>query len=144
MTPEFPFNAEEAEKATNEDIMEWLETKRKLATVKAKEAILREKIIKTFFSGPKEGTNNFELGNNYKLKYTHKLTREVDDAMLTNLLPSLREKGINVDNLVERKPSLKLKNWRDLTEEEHQLFDQCVTTKPASGSLEFIKPKGVE
>lgn len=144
MTPEFPFNAEEAEKATNEDIMEWLETKRKLATVKAKEAILREKIIKTFFSGPKEGTNHFELGNNYKLKYTHKLTREVDDAMLTNLLPSLREKGINVDSLVERKPSLKLKNWRDLTEEEHQLFDQCVTTKPASGTLEFVKPKGVE
>ena len=144
MNAQFPFNAQEAEKATNEDIMEWLETKRKLTTVKAKEAILREKIIKTFFSGPTEGVNNFELGNDYKLKYTHKLTREVDDAMLTNLLPSLREKGINVDNLVERKPSLKLKNWRDLTEEEHQLFDQCVTTKPASGSLEFVKPKGVE
>jgi hypothetical protein len=144
MTPEFPFNAEEAEKATNEDIMEWLETKRKLATVKAKEAILREKIIKTFFSGPKEGTNHFELGNNYKLKYTHKLTREVDEAMLTNLLPALKEKDIDVDQLIERKPSLKVKNWRDLTEEQHQVFDQVITTKPASGSLEFVKPKGVE
>ena len=144
MSPEFDFNAQEAQQATNEDIMQWLELKNELARVKAKEAVLRQKIVKTFFATPKEGTNKFDLGNDYGLKYAHKLTREVDDAMLTNLLPSLREKGINVDNLVERKPSLKLKNWRDLTEEEHQLFDQCVTTKPASGTLEFVKPKGME
>lgn len=144
MAPEFPFNAEEAEKATNEDILDWLETKSQLARVKAKEAILREKIIKTFFSGPTEGTNNFELGNDYKLKYTHKLTREVDEAMLTNLLPALREKEIDVDQLIERKPSLKVKNWRGLNAEQHQIFDQCITTKPASGSLEFVKPKGME
>lgn len=144
MAPEMNFDANEAEKATNEDIMEWLEKKAELARVKAKESILRQKIIKTFFSGPKEGTNTFELGNEYKLKYAHKLDRSIDDAMLTNLLPALREKGINVDDLVERKPSLKLKNYRDLTEEEHMIFDQCVTTKPASGTLEFVKPKGME
>ena len=144
MSPEFDFNAQEAQQATNEDIMEWLKKKSELALVKAQEAVLRQKIIKTFFATPTEGTNKFDLGKDYGLKFTHKLTREVDDAMLTNLLPALREKGINVDNLVERKPSLKLKNWRDLTEEEHQLFDQCVTTKPASGTLEFVKPKGIE
>lgn len=144
MTPEFDFNADEAEKATNEDIMEWIGVKKDLAKVKAKEAMLRQKIIKTFFTAPKEGTNNFDLGNNYGLKFVHKLQRDVDDAMLTNLLPSLREKGIDVDQLIERKPSLKIKNWRELDEEQHKIFDQCVTTKPASGTLEFIKPKGVE
>ncbi|QSL98930.1 putative DNA binding protein [Enterobacter phage EC151] len=144
MAPEFDFNADEAQKATNEDIMEWLKVKSELAKVKAKEAILRDRIIKTFFTGPKEGTNTHELGNQYKLKYTHKLSREVDEAMLTNLLPALKEKEIDVDQLIERKPSLKIKNWRDLTEEQHQVFDQVITTKPASGSLEFVKPKGVE
>ena len=144
MAPEMNFDANEAEKATNEDIMEWLEKKAELARVKAKESILRQKIIKTFFSAPKEGTNTFELGNDYKLKYGHKLTREVDEPMLTNLLAALKEKGINVDDLIERKPSLKVKPWRDLSEEQHQVFDQCITTKPASGTLEFVKPKGME
>lgn len=144
MSPDFPFNAEEADKATNEDIMEWLETKAQLARVKAKESILRQKIIKTFFGAPKEGTNTFELGNQYKLKYAHKLDRAVDEAMLTNLLPALKEKEIDVDQLIERKPTLKIKNWRDLTEEQHQVFDQVITTKPASGTLEFVKPKGME
>ena len=144
MSPEFDFNAEEAEKATNEDIMEWLKVKTELARVKAKEAVLRQKIIKTFFAKPKEGTNKFDLGNDYGLKYGHKLTREVDEAMLTNLLPALKEKAIDVDQLIERKPSLKIKNWRELNDEQHKIFDQCITTKPASGTLEFTKPKGVE
>lgn len=144
MTPEFNFNAEEAEKATNEDIMEWLKLKSALATVKAKEGILRQKIIKTFFAAPKEGTNNFELGNGYKLKFTHKLQRDIDEALLTNLLPSFAEKGINVDDLIERKPSLKIKPWRELTEEQALVFNQVVTTKPAAGTMEFVKPKGVE
>lgn len=144
MSPEFIFNAEEAEKATNEDIMEWLKVKTELARVKAKEAVLRQKIIKTFFATPKEGTNKFDLGNDYGLKYGHKLTREVDEAMLTNLLPALKEKAIDVDQLIERKPSLKIKNWRELNDEQHKIFDQCITTKPASGTLEFTKPKGME
>lgn len=144
MSPEFDFNAEEAEKATNEDIMEWLKVKTELARVKAKEAVLRQKIIKTFFAKPKEGTNKFDLGNDYGLKYWHKLTREVDEAMLTNLLPALKEKAIDVDQLIERKPSLKIKNWRELNDEQHKIFDQCITTKPASGALEFTKPKGIE
>lgn len=144
MSPEFDFNAEEAEKATNEDIMEWLKVKTELARVKAKEAVLRQKIIKTFFAKPKEGTNKFDLGNDYGLKYGHKLTREVDEVMLTNLLPALKEKAIDVDQLIERKPSLKIKNWRELNDEQHKIFDQCITTKPASGTLEFTKPKGIE
>lgn len=144
MAPEFNFQADEAQKATNEDIMEWLKVKSELAKVKAKEALLRQRIIGTFFTAPKEGTNNHELGNNYKLKYTHKLQRDVDEAMLTNLLPALKEKDIDVDQLIERKPSLKIKNWRDLNEEQHLVFDQVITTKPASGTLEFVKPKGVE
>lgn len=144
MTPEFNFDADEAEKATNEDIMEWLKVKNDLAKTKAKESVLRQKIIKTFFGAPKEGTNNFELGNDYKLKFTHKLQRDVDEAMLTNLLAVFKEKGIDVDQLIERKPSLKIKPWRELTEEQAQVFNQVITTKPAAGTLEFVKPKGVE
>ena len=144
MTPDFNFDVQATEQATSEDIMEWLKVKDELAKVKAKEAILRSKIHKTFFRTPNEGTNNFDLGNGYKLKYTHKLQRDIDESMLTNLQEQFKEHAINVDTLVERKPSLKLKNWRDLTEEQHAIFDQCVTTKPASGTLEFVKPKGVE
>ena len=144
MSPEFDFNAQEAQQATNEDIMEWLELKNELARVKAKEAVLRQKIIKTFFATPKEGTNKFDLGNDYGLKYAHKLNRVVDEAMLTHLLPALKEKAVNVDDLIERKPSLKIKNWRELNDEQHKIFDQCITTTPASGTLEFTKPKGVE
>lgn len=144
MTAEFNFNAEEADKATNEDIMNWLTVKNELARVKAKESILRQKIIKTFFTAPKEGTNNFELGNGYKLKFTHKLQRDIDEALLTNLLPAFAAQGINVDDLIERKPSLKIKPWRELSEEQALVFNQVVTTKPASGTMEFVKPKGVE
>jgi hypothetical protein len=144
MIPDFDFDAYESEQATSEDILQWLNAREELSRLKAKEILLRDKISRTFFRAAKEGTNTHELGNGYKLKYVHKLTRDVDEAMLTNLLPELVKKGVNVEEVVERKPVLKVKAWRDLTPEQHQIFDQCVTTKPATGSLEFVKPKGAE
>lgn len=134
------FNAEEVVTATSEDIMEWNELKSQIKTLQAKEMALRLKIAKTFFNDPSEGTNTTELGNGWKLKMQYKLDRKVDIAMLTNLAPQLR-KHVNLDELVEAKPVLKISAYRKLEGEGKKLFEQCLETKPASPSLELVEPK---
>ena len=54
---EHSFIADNFEKASDQDILAWNEAKQALAKAKAREAILRAKIVKTFFATPKEGTN---------------------------------------------------------------------------------------
>lgn len=146
MSPEMNFDAAKVlEEATSQDIMDWLEVKKQLANAKAKESILRKKITEWFFRTPNEGTNNFDLGNGYKLKYTHKLQRDIDTATFTNLLPEFAKLGIDQNQLAEFKPSLKVTYYKKgLSDEQRQMVDQCVTTKVASGTLEFVQPKAVE
>lgn len=128
-------------KVTQADLSAWYEMSQQLKTLRAKEMLLRKKIFDNAFPEPKEGTNNFELADGYMLKGKYELNRDIDQGALDALKDTLREKGINPDVLVKYKPSLSIREYRQLTEEEHKLFDQCLIVKPGSPSLEIVLPK---
>lgn len=141
---EHNFVATDVDKATDQDILAWTEAKVVLAKAKARESILRAKIVKTFFATPKEGTNYHELGNNYKLKLVHKIDRKIDTPLYTNLLGRFKELEIDTDQLAETSLSLKVAFYKKLTDAQKLVVDQCITSKPGSPTLEFVKPKDVE
>lgn len=107
----------------------------------ARELELRQKVVKMFFPEAKEGTNSMDMNAGWKLKAVYKLTRKVDAAALTTLLPVLREKAVPVDTLFQWKPELKVSVYREMTPEQLALIDQVITTSPASPELQLIPPK---
>jgi hypothetical protein len=132
------------------DLMVWFKMQEDLRKLKAAEHLLRTKLFKGYFPTPKEGTNTLDLdplliaanlpSGGHVLKATHPIERKVDEAALTTLTPTFREKGIKVDDLIKRKPELAVKEYRTLTEEQVQLFDQCLIVKPGSPTLEIVLP----
>lgn len=111
---------------------------------------------------PKEGTNTVILDDGYQLKAVRVVDRGVDAGTLDalkkerNELKELAEKGeqlnddertrlailiqIAFDTLIEYKPALKVKEYRTLTEEQRNLFDECLVIKDGSPQLDIVKP----
>jgi hypothetical protein len=108
------------------------------------EQALRKEVAALFFPTPDEGANTYELTQGYKLKLTHKIDRKLDEAALDAVKLQLREMNVNPDALVEMKPSLVLKAYKGLAQvnpEAIKVFDQALTIKPASPTLEVVAPK---
>lgn len=130
------------------DLIEWDRLKKQLDAVKASEMLLRKKIFGCCFASPKEGTNDFALANGYVLKGDYKIDRTLDvgtfnalkAAPAEGLMSPLQQAGINPDKLVEYKPSLVLKEYRTLTDEQRKFFDQCLVIKPGAPSLKIELP----
>lgn len=134
------FDADKAVQATEADIAEWYTTKQELQKIQAKERALRDKIIKSYFRAPVEGTNKVEI-TGAVMKMTHKIDRKIDLPSLNGILGDLVKVGIDVDQLVENKPTLKVANWRKLNAEQAAIFNQCVESKVGSASLEIVPNK---
>lgn len=126
---------------TAEDMAEWYRLQDELKKIKAKEMLLRTKIFKFYFPTPEEGTNNHPLPDGYVLKGKHTITREVDPGAFQAMRQQFQEAGIHPDLMVQWKPSLKIKEYRELTAEQLHLFDQCLIIKDGSPALEIVLPK---
>lgn len=147
-----------------EDIDEWQLAKDELARVKAKEALLRSKVYTFLFTAPVEGTNYVQIANGPKLKATRKIDRKPDQAQidvmkkltvgemrtfLTQLkidhtffedsVPVVTALNIAVDKLLEYKPELVTKEYRELTAEQRAVFEMCLVIKDGSPQLEIAK-----
>lgn len=126
---------------TQKDLEEWYNADLELARVKAKEILLRNRIFKHYFPAPVEGTNSAPLPDGYVLKATYPITRNVDEGAMAALKEKFIEKLISTDKLVKYKPSLSVSEYRTLTAEQQQLFDQCLEVKPGTPALEIVLPK---
>lgn len=128
-------------------LQEWNEAL--VAATEAKKAIekeqaLRKEIMALFFPTPEEGTNKVDLGSGWTLKATHKIDRKIDEAALPAVFQQLREMGVNPDPLVRAVPSLETKAYKSLAQinpDASRVFDQALTIKPGSPTLELIPPK---
>jgi hypothetical protein len=110
-----------------------------------KEQVLRKKVSDEFFPEPEEGVNTIELAGGWKLKLTHKIDRKLDEAALPAIQAQLKEMGINFDTVVRYKPDLDTKVYKSMkthNAEAIKVFDQCLTIKPASPTMELVEPKG--
>ena len=145
------------------DIAQWYKLQAELAKLKSAEGLLRNKLFKHFFPNPKEGTNNFELkdGTGAVLKAKHNINRKVDEGEYQALRVAQNEayataeadqfaQGVDgrpniprlpLDDLVKWKPEVSISEYRKLTEEERQYFDQCLVITPGSPQLEIAIPK---
>lgn len=128
---------------------------------------MRKELFAELFPAPGEGTNTLPLDAGYVVKATYPLERKVDQAAVDQLrslkvadlspalFQSLHLQGepnlqanmlvvqalsLNIDELLEYKPSLKLKQYRELTAEQSILFDRCLEVKPGSISMEIVLP----
>lgn len=129
------------ESVSQEDLNTWFLLQKQLEDIRVKEMALRKKIFVTHFPTPIEGTNIHPLSEGWILKAQHKITRDVDLALLNNLTAELRTKNIPLDSLIRYKPELVTSQYRNLTNEERLLFDQILNIKIGSPSLEIVSPK---
>ena len=137
-----------ANTVTQADLEEWFRLQEQLKKIKASEMLLRQKIFGAYFPSPEEGTNSAPLADGYVLKGKHTINRELDPGAFGAMrVPDpdsgksrFEAAGINVDSLVQYKPSLVLKEYRTLTEEQRKLFDQVLIVKPGSPALEIVLP----
>lgn len=137
--------------STLKDLFDWYTLQEELKAIKMREILLRQKLFKFYFPTPEEGTNSLDLNplmsaegfepDGRVLKGGHTINREVDAASLQVLGPSFAEQGIKVADLVKWKPSLAVGDYRKLTKEQMQFFDQCLIIKPGSPTLEVVLPK---
>ena len=132
---------------TQADINKWYELQAQLKSIKASEMLLRTKIYKGLFKDPVEGTNTIPLAEGWVMKAERVIRRDIDVAALTinsanpELGPSRLElAGINVASLVKWKPELVLKNYRELTDEQKLIFNDCLVIKDGSPALEIVLP----
>jgi hypothetical protein len=134
---------------TQKDLEEWYRLKEQLASVKASEMLLRQKIYKGLFIDPKEGTNSVPLGNDgWLIKAKRVINRDVDQAALQHSMAideatkmsRLSANGIHVEQLIKWTPELVTKAYRLLTEEQVKIFDEVLIIKDGSPSLEIVLP----
>lgn len=117
----------------------WQQAKDYLTTIKVEEMELRTILVDFFFDDQTEGTKTKDLPQDWKLKAAFKYNRTIDIAVLKSVLEELPE-GTE-DKIINYKPELKLKNYKNMTEEDKNTFDAALTTKPGSPALTLIAPK---
>lgn len=114
--------------------------------IMAEELALRKELVEAFFNTKIEGTQSAPLSNGggWMVKANIKLERKIDETALPAVLESLRElKVTTTDTLVKYKPTLSLsayKNLQKLNNEASKVFDQCLTIKPGTPTLEMVPP----
>ena len=132
-------------------IIAWEAAVKELAAAKDAEAALRKEVLAEAFAfdpeALREGTENFELGNGYKLKAVFKISRNLNneneavDKVLSKIEKTGPEGAFIAERLVKWKPELSVSEYKKLPEKFKKLFDEVVTSKEAMPSLELAAPK---
>jgi hypothetical protein len=116
---------------------EWRSSQEALKKLQAKEFLLRRQLFGHFFPTPREGVNNFQRADGI-LKGEFRLNRNVDRAALSQRTKEFREEGLPLDKLIDYVPTLKIRPYRALTEEQRFLFDEVLDIKPGAPALKFV------
>ena len=132
-------------------ILAWEAAVKELAAAKDAEATLRKEVLAEAFAfdpeALREGTENFELGNGYKLKAVFKISRNLNneneavDKVLSKIEKTGPEGAFIAERLVKWKPELSVSEYKKLPEKFKKLFDEVVTSKEAMPALEMVAPK---
>ena len=127
-------------KATKKDLEQWYELQKQISELK-KETLLRQKIFGYYFEDAKEGTNTFDLQDGFLLKGKRVVNRTLDYGVFQANVERFRNIGITPEDLVRMKPELELKAYRNLSDDQRKLFDECLVIKDGMPSLEIVENK---
>ncbi len=132
-------------------ILQWQESVKALAAAKDAEAALRREVLTDCFGfdpdALREGTENVELGNGYKLKAVFKISRNLNnendavDKVLSKIEKTGPEGQFVAERLVKWKPELSVSEYKKLPEKFRKMIDEVVTSKEATPSVELVEPK---
>ena len=131
----------EGDRYNNSYLQEWYSIQEQLKKLKAREALLRKAIFEHYFPDPKEGTSSTDIGNGWSLKGKHVVNRDIDEAALGVFKNSEKAELVAVDSIVRYKPELKLREYKQLTEEQKHLVDNFLIIKPGMPQLTIVEPK---
>lgn len=145
-----------------EDIAEWQEVAETLRKLKAKEAKLRKKVIDGLFLNPEEGTNKVRLADGSIVEGKKVVNRKIDEVKLdlfkkyklsdmkslfvqldidcdkfSDDTPVTEVLKLQLDDLINWKPSLSLSEYRKLTVEQATIFEQVLDIEPGSMSIDI-------
>lgn len=112
------------------DIEDYVIAKAVLAEAKKEEMRLRKILIAPMIDGKLEGSVTQQFGD-YKVTATAKVNRTIDVAVLDAIWEDLDDFG---KAAVQFKPSLLLKEYRELEAEGHMLME-AVTVKPGTPGI---------
>lgn len=131
----------ELPKDKNLRLLAWHELAMLQKQLKAVELELRREMADSFFDDKKltEGTNTAEIGEGWKLKYKHAITRACDEASFDAVFAKLPENYQSL--LIRYKPELILPAYRKLSASERRIMDRALIIKPSSPALELVEPK---
>lgn len=126
--------------------MYWRWQKARRALIRAKRLVdhemdVRKNLAAALFPTPKEGANKVVLSNGIIVKYTHQIDRKLDEGVLKVNADLYKAAQINVDNIIRTKPELRVKEWRELSDEQKLVFADAITEKPSTITLEVVLPK---
>lgn len=122
------------------ELAAWYTMQQDLRKLRASEILMRQRIFGKLFPKPKEGTNTYDLPDDYKLKGIHQLYREVDEAQLAPHEKEFTKAKIDTEELIEWLPHLKVKGYRKLTDKQRKVFDQVLVIKDGMPSLSIKAP----
>lgn len=126
-------------------IAQWHKTAGIAATWKAKEAAMREEVVRRVFKDNAAGTYNRELGKGYVLKCTKKETFKVVETAINPTLDKIRALGNEgtflAARLIKWKPEFAKSEFNKAPENVQKLILEAIEIKPAMPTLEIVEPK---
>ena len=122
------------------EIQEWKQIVTWLKTAKEREMAIRKKIAAAFFPKPTEGVNRAitEIdGLPFEIVLDYGIRRKLDEAVLDSVMLALPEDSpYRVPGvLIAYKPSLVLKNFRTLPDDQRRIFSAALTETPGTPSI---------
>lgn len=128
------------------EIQEWKQIVTWLKTAKEREMVIRKKIAAAFFPKPTEGVNRAitEIdGLPFEIVLDYGIRRKLDEAVLDSVMLALpedspyRQPGV----LIAYRPSLVLKSFRTLPDDQRRIFSAALTETPESPGVEINEVK---
>lgn len=134
-------------------LMQWDAAKVELAKAKALESQLRNEVVRRLYpdvEADAEGTKNIDLGGGYKVKTVFKQSRRLNNknGEVVEALEKIDKMGagakVIAERLVKWEPKLSKSEYDKLPVEIKNIIDKVITMRPATPTVELVKPKGVE
>lgn len=122
-------------------IKEWNQLRVRLEADAAREKELREIIANKFCPSREEGANKLLTTDGFEVTVTQHINRTLDVAALDSVMEQVPKHYRQPGVLIDWKPALVLKAYRELPPEVMRVFAQVVTEKPGLPSLEIEKIK---
>lgn len=121
-------------------LQDWYVAAEDLRKLRATEILMRKAVVHEFFEGDlPEGTSRADIGGGFDLKASQSFTRDVDEAALDANKERLVELEVSIDDLFKYRPSLVKRVYNKLTDEQLEVVEDCLTTKPGTPSLSIEK-----